>query len=254
MVDYQKLSDNDLISLLYTEEDRLPREAIDEFVQRGERMVKPLAEIVSDEKSWYRIIPEGWAIYHAVYILGAIGTSSTIEALLLALRFSDESDNILIHTDLPSIFGRIGPPALKGLWKTATDETLRWNTRNTAFEGIAAITLHYPEAEQEAFSLVHSLLVNPQLTPMVRKRAGTILVEFLREEYITDLIAFAREEREHAEKDKSYLSWCYDDDDVEKMFQCGSKQIEHYTREWLSFYDPQEIESRQRMRAELFGK
>ncbi len=66
MTEYQKLTDDDLIALLYTEGDRLSRAAVEEFVLRGERMVKPLVEIVSNEKSWYRMIPEGWAIYHAV--------------------------------------------------------------------------------------------------------------------------------------------------------------------------------------------
>lgn len=38
MTDYQNLTDDKLLSLLFTQEDLLPLEALDEFVGRGQRM------------------------------------------------------------------------------------------------------------------------------------------------------------------------------------------------------------------------
>lgn len=48
--------------------------AVDEFVHRGDRMVPPLSEIVSKSYSWTKRLPDWWAVVHAVFILGAIGT------------------------------------------------------------------------------------------------------------------------------------------------------------------------------------
>lgn len=77
-MDYQALDDKSLLKLLFTETDRLPRKAVDEFVRRGERMIKPLDEIVSKESSWTNSIPEWWAVIHAVFILGAIDTKEAV--------------------------------------------------------------------------------------------------------------------------------------------------------------------------------
>lgn len=56
MMDYQTLDDKSLLKLLFTEADRMPRKAVDEFIRQGERMIKPLNEIVSKD-------PAGQAAY-----------------------------------------------------------------------------------------------------------------------------------------------------------------------------------------------
>lgn len=89
---YQEFSEDDLVRLLFTEEDRLPRAAVDEFLRRGERMIPFLAEIVSDQLNWTRGVPEWWAVVHATFILGAMGTESAIVPFLRALRWADAFD------------------------------------------------------------------------------------------------------------------------------------------------------------------
>lgn len=42
MSDYEKMNDDKLLSLLFTEEDRLPRAVVDAIIRRGERMIMPL--------------------------------------------------------------------------------------------------------------------------------------------------------------------------------------------------------------------
>lgn len=66
MMDYATLDDNTLINLLFTEEDRLPRQAVDEFIRRGERVIAPLSNIVSKKVRWKKDRPEIWAPIHAV--------------------------------------------------------------------------------------------------------------------------------------------------------------------------------------------
>ena len=63
-MDYQKFNNEELIFLLFTQEDCLPRAAVDEFIRRGERMIKPLSDIVSEQYSWTRDMPEWWAVVY----------------------------------------------------------------------------------------------------------------------------------------------------------------------------------------------
>ncbi|MBI5181342.1 MAG: hypothetical protein HZA06_00335 [Nitrospirae bacterium] len=42
MINYAKLDDNELLALLFTEEDRLPRAAVEGLIKRGERVFWPL--------------------------------------------------------------------------------------------------------------------------------------------------------------------------------------------------------------------
>ena len=46
------LTDDQLLDYLRTREDRLPRDVVDEFVRRGERVIAPLSDICRDERSW----------------------------------------------------------------------------------------------------------------------------------------------------------------------------------------------------------
>jgi hypothetical protein len=114
-MDYAMLSDDELLDLLYTAEDRLPRAAADEVVRRGERTVPLLSEIVSNQFKWTRRVPEWWAVVHASFLLGAIGTESTVIPLLRAPRWADAFDCDWVTEAMPSIFGRIGPARLNAV-------------------------------------------------------------------------------------------------------------------------------------------
>jgi hypothetical protein len=87
-MNYSMLPDDELLDLLYTEEDCLSRAAVDEVIRRGERMAPLLSEIVSNQFKWTRQVPEWWAVVHASFLLGAIGTESTVIPLLRALRWA----------------------------------------------------------------------------------------------------------------------------------------------------------------------
>ena len=63
-MNYENIDDDTLPNLLFTQEDRLPLAAVDEFIRRGERMIEPLSDIVSEQYSWTRDMPEWWAVVH----------------------------------------------------------------------------------------------------------------------------------------------------------------------------------------------
>lgn len=119
--------------------DRLPCAAVDEFIQRGDRMVEPLSEIMINKYEWTEPGPEWWAVVHAVYILGAIGGREAILPLLQATRWTVAYDCDGVTEELPSIFGTMGVVVIDDLKKIASDRTSDWDTRTIAIDGLAAI-------------------------------------------------------------------------------------------------------------------
>ena len=89
MIDYSILDSDKLVNLLFTEEDRLPRAAVDEFIKRGNSIIEPLSQIVLEESNWDKDAPEFWAPIHAVFILGAIGTQEAVPSLITAIKWSE---------------------------------------------------------------------------------------------------------------------------------------------------------------------
>ncbi|GIL18887.1 MAG: hypothetical protein DWB56_12535 [Candidatus Jettenia sp.] len=243
MVDYQTLDDESLVKLLFTEADRLPRAAVDEFVRRGERMIKPLDEIVSKESCWRSSIPEWWAVIHAVFILGAIDTKEAVLPLMRALRLAETHDVDWITTVLPSIFGKLGMPAIDELKKIVKDKMNDWRVKDSAVMGLAAITINHPEIEDDIFPLIHSVLTDTEEDIDVRGCAGNVLLDFVRSEYKESLLAFCEEE-EKAEKDEFEIV-AFSVEDVKEVFSKNEKNIDYYTKDWLSFYDEDEIKKRQ---------
>ena len=242
---YRNLSDEELLGALFTDGDRLPREAVDELLRRGSSLLPRLASIVSDSFYWNEPLPRWWAVIHAVYTLGAIGTPETVLPLLKALRYAEACENDWVTEELPSIFGRIGSPAIEGLKKIANDITSGWFARAIALESLAAITILHPGSEQETFRLIHACLCNENEERQLRQSAGHILFDFLRAECEEALITFGRAEKRRRDENPSYRI-AFTDDEVERAFAQGTKSLDSYTRYWLSFYDPEEIADRRK--------
>lgn len=243
MSDLWTLSDDKLIDLLFTEEDRLTRLMVEEFLRR-KGLVERLAEIVADPYNWNEPLPAWWAVVHAVYLLGATGTAETVLPLLRALRYAEACENDWVTEDLPSIFGKVGLPAVAGLRSVAADRTTGWLSRAIALEGLAAITLKHPEISQEVFSLIRDYFLDETEERAFRQLAGHVLLDFLRADCRAELAAFGKDEALTAGRDGSYKP-AFTHEDVEEDFRRGIQELEHYTRDWLAFYRSDAITERQ---------
>ncbi|MFO0794416.1 MAG: DUF1186 domain-containing protein [Candidatus Brocadiaceae bacterium] len=244
MTDYQALDDDKLVKLLFTEEDRLPRQAVDEFLRRDKRIIKPLSNIVLEEINWTKDRPEFWAPIHAVFILGAIGAQDAVLPLIAAIKWSEKYNVDWVFETFPAIFGKIGLPALESLRQFVQDKEQNWYIRTIALQGLAAITLKNPEVADDIFSYIHSLAINKEEDMDFRIQAANILLDFVRSEYKESLLTFCHEERRFREKDP-FLFVSFDEEDVERIFSCDKKHINLYNRDWLSFYDEEHIRRRQ---------
>ncbi|MHB8844790.1 MAG: HEAT repeat domain-containing protein [Nitrospirota bacterium] len=245
MKDFHSISDEQLMGLLFTGEDRLRRTIVDEFIRRKGRMVRPHAEVIRYSHIWTSEPPEWWAAVHCVYILGAIGGAEVVTPLLKALRYAVAHECDWVTEEIPSIFGKVGLPAVEGLKQLAADETTDWYARALAIGGLEGIIIHHTEIGDDVFKFFHSLMTSEKVERETRSAAGNALLDFLRDEYKDDLIAFGKEERRLKDRDPAYIHG-FDDADVRYFFEKGEKDLWHYTQDWLSFYDDAKIEERQK--------
>lgn len=248
-MNYRKMHNDELIDLLFTEEDRLPKSAVDEIVRRADELLPALTGIALDRVLWTADLPDWWAPVHATYILGAIGTEETIMPLLASLRWADAYDNEWITEDLPSIFGSIGMPARRPLEKIVADHSAGWSARAIAMDGLTALSLRFPELEEEIVRMIAAILSDAIEELGARRAAATILMDLKRADCKRALIAFAKEERERFKNDPD-ISVAFSARDVEKELSISRRDTAYYLHDWMSFYEQEEIRNRQRRWAE----
>lgn len=244
MQSFVTLSDEELIELLFSEEDRLPMAAVEEFLRRGDRLVGDLSEIVCTKNNWVSDLPEWWAAVHATYLLGLIGGEDAALPLLSSLRWADSFDCDWITEDLPSIFGKVGPVMIDPLRQVAMDASAGWGARTIAMQGMAAVTVTQPDCAERVFPYIGEVFFNPGDEQGTDQMAAGILVDFLRKEYFESLIDFAEEEQKRKKEDSLYPA-LMSPDEVREVFERGERNLWHYTRNWLEFYDPENIRERQ---------
>jgi len=243
---FRSLSDSELVDLLYTAGDRLPREAVDEILLRKRRMLPRLAEIVVDKTSWTLAVPEWWAVVHATYILGAMGDRDALVPLLTALRWADAFDCDWVTEDLPSIFARFSPAAWGLLEAVARDVTAGEGARSIALAGLACLSLDSPHLKEEVLHFAAQTLSDEREGLYLRQTCANLLIDFCAVEHREPLLAFGRDESDRKRADPEYSACFYDWelDELLKGAEDGSA-LEDYRRDCLGFYDPEEIATRQ---------
>ena len=86
---YHELSDTELLNLIFTEGDRLGFDYVDEAKKRQQSIVPLLCDVLTEEENYQCDgTDRWWGVIHAVYILGILGDSCSIDALLKASRYA----------------------------------------------------------------------------------------------------------------------------------------------------------------------
>ncbi len=227
---YASMSDAALCDLLFSEEDRLPRVAVDEFLRRGVGMAPRLIEILDDD-AWEEELPAFWAPVHAAYILAAMRPKGGVEAIVRALVNADVHDVEWVFDKARWLLASFGPSALAHLRDVARDPAAPEYVRIWVSEGIAQIGLEHAGCREEAASLLRSLARDVSAPPDVRTFAASELLDFLIPEDRKLLLAAADGE-------------IFTKESVEQAFQQGHAHLRE-PLDWLSFYDESEIQQRQ---------
>jgi hypothetical protein len=243
---FHTLPDADLLDLLYSAADRLPREVVDEVLRRTDRFLPLLHDIVADKTSWTQPLPEWWAVVHSTYILGAMETPEALTPLLCALRWADAFDCDWVTEDLPSMFGRLGDRAWSPVSTLARDQTAGPGARSIALCSMASIGLEESELLTEAVQLAARCLADPLEDLYLRQTAANLLVDFRVREHLESLRDFGREEARRRREDSEYQAVFFDWE-LDELLEADAEvsRLEYYRRDWLTFYDPEEVERRQ---------
>jgi hypothetical protein len=245
---FRLFDDEELIALLFTQEDRLPRAAVDEIVARGSRLLGSLIAIVIDSRNWAAPLPDWWAPVHATFILAAIPDPTCDAPLLSAMRDAEARGNDWISGAMPAILGARGARLRATLMRILDNRTEPAGVRCTALDGFAATTLVDPEGRDEVFGRIGDLLATTTEDRWVRERAGQVLLDFQVQAYEQALLDFAGEaeailDAEHARGITGALA--FDVADVLNAFR-EPQDLSRYQEPWLDFYDDDAIAARQR--------
>jgi len=241
---YATFSDEALVKLLFTEEDRLPRLAVDECVARGERLVGQLTELIGDSRNWTAPMSAWWAPIHATFILGAIGGIHVIPGLLKAMEMAEIYECDWVSDMIPAIFRSLGATSRPGLTEVVTDRSHSPSFRGQAIEALAATTLNEPKGAEVVFSLLGSILVDTSDEEEVRGITGNVLLDFQRSEYKDQLLAFASQYAQNKDDDLwEYIQ--FTEDEGEEAFTYDAPSLVLYQQNWLGFYDRDAISQRQ---------
>ncbi len=244
MVDHRRLSNEELIDLLFNQEDRLPRAAVDEILRRESEMLPILSEIAMDRTVWIADTPEWWAPVHATYILGAIGGPEVLVPLLAALRWSDAYDNEWAAEDLPSILGSMGEISRPAILGCIADRSAGWSARSIAMDALGSQAMRTPDTEEESMGLLGAILRDESEEYGARRSAAYILLDFRRTDFKKELIAIAWEEDRRQQQLPDYRV-AFTPDQIESELTLPRRGMDVYLRDWLTFYDADEITRRQ---------
>ena len=225
-------TDERLLDLLLSAGDALPREAVDEFLRRRDRMTEPLAAICRDPRAWKETEePLSWRPLHATFILGAIGGPAAVPGLVAALRHSAAADHDRVAEMIPSILGSAGPAALPPLLALARDRAAAWAERFEAILSIAALAARHPAMRDAILDELRSLAEDPTHRDDIRGDAANALLDFIRPGDRDFLLARARIERRDSIPR-------FDETSVTRAYERGAPYLEFYFRDWLDLYRP----------------
>ncbi|HEU0186168.1 MAG TPA: SEC-C metal-binding domain-containing protein [Blastocatellia bacterium] len=118
MFNYSEMTTPELIGLLFKEEDRATLEHARELIARGEEVARPLREILANEDYWY----EGqggdhWIVVHAINILGAMRDEQALPLLIEMIPHAYFSNHEPAVEILPAALGNYGAKAVEPLMK-----------------------------------------------------------------------------------------------------------------------------------------
>jgi hypothetical protein len=122
------LSDDAMIDLLSTEEDRLSRAAVDEILRRP-HLAPRLAALIDEEELWTIHDASSWAPVHATFLLAAMKPPGGLDAVLRALERAAAQEETFLMDVADSLLAAFGPrsvPALIAAFERASSYPRIW--------------------------------------------------------------------------------------------------------------------------------
>jgi len=233
-----------MIDLMIGDEDRVPRNVIDECARHGDAMVERLSGLVEDSHDWrVEATGEWWLKLHAAMMLGLIPTE---RAGLLLVKFmrrmSREEDDSLqgwFAGYWPALFHNKPESVLPALRALAEDRAMDWYIRANAIDPvIAAADRQGQDALDAALEWLAGIAADEQEDWDLRLSAANTLLDFPRAQYRPLLEGLAARQ--------SGWGVHFDRDDVQQAYAAMQDRAEwdRFDDPW-KFYAPGEIAARQ---------
>jgi len=240
-----RLGPPELVRLMVRDEDRVPRNVIDECARRGEDMVECLRGILEDDRHWSeeRSSGEWWLSLHAAMILGSIA-SEHAGALLVDLmrRLAREEDDNLqgwLAGYWPALFRNKPGPAGEAARELCADRSLDWYVRAQGADVVvAAEEGRGTEALDGALDWLAGIAADESEDWTMRLCAGNVLLDFPRARHRALLDDLAARQ--------SGMSVHFAPEDVTQAYAAGEDKPawKRFEDPW-KFYTPLAIRSRQ---------
>ena len=246
------LSPEELLELLACDEDRVPRNVIDECTRREDTFVAHLDPMLQSH-SWQDDESQGewWRLLHAAMILGAMPTEAA--GLLLAGHMramsvhDDENLQEWLSSDWPALFRNKPPGVLAQVRAIVEDRSLKWYSRSNAIDAMLAMEQQRGAAElDDALDRVASAAQDKSDDHDFCLFSANALLDFPQARHRALLDALAEEQ--NAQK----FGAVFRSDDVTRAYATTQEQPRSHPRHndpW-QFYDPQTIAHRQQRWAE----
>ncbi len=242
------LTPEELLELLARDEDRVPRNAIDECIRRGDAFVPALERILQDHSWQDNDTPDGewWRLLHATMILGAMPTETA--GLLLAGHMramslhDDQNLQEWLSSEWPALFCNKPPGVLAQVRAIVEDRSLEWYVRSNAIDAMLAMEQQRGAAElEEALDRLASAAQDKSDDHDFCLFAASALLDFPRPRHRALLDALAKQQS--GQKFGAVFLM----NDVADACAAAQDQPRSYLRRndpW-QFYDPQAIAQRQ---------
>ena len=215
----EPLSDDAMIDLLSTQEDRLSRAAVDEILRRP-RLAPRLIALIDEEELWTAHDPSCWAPIHAAFLVAAMKPPGGLEAVLRALERSATNEETFLMDVADSLLAAFGPESVPALI--------------AAFEHAGS----YPRIWIND-ALAHIAVAHPGTRDAVRAHLRRVALEERRKEVAAcaaqNLLGLG------GEPDRDTLSVLVDRGLVDEADDYSIPP----TLDWLRFYDADAIAERQ---------
>lgn len=234
----------ELIENMVHDEDRVPRNVIDECVRRGDQIIDGLAcyavpsDELENEKTGY-----WWLRLHAMMILGLIPGERAGMLLVDFIRnmCRDEDDNLQewFSCNWPALMDNKPAPIISLLRDICMDRKIDYYMRTNLTDVVIADALRQGEkALEQTLDWAAQLAADNEEDWDYRLCTANTLIDFPRERYRELLNKLAAEQ--------SGFGVHFDKNDIDKAYKKNKDQPgwEHFSNPWC-FYDPQEIEERQ---------
>ena len=240
----------DLMRILARDEDRVPRNVVDEAARRGDEMLDAIADVVDKEYNWGEDQSDGewWRLLHAAMILGLMDSERAGELMVRFMRRMDEAEDDMLEEwlsdDWPILFRNKPAAVLPLLHALADDPNVGWYARSDAVDAaIAWVQKNDPDALERELDRSAAIAFSKAESSHFRGLLAGTLLRFARARHRRGLDVLAGQQPDEA-------TW-FDRADVIRAFASGGEPAHWESGEepW-AFYTAEAIEERRRRWAE----